>query len=624
MSTCKSIKRLIPASCAWILLLTTTGLFFIYPCRRLHEEYHFSITIAQAIIAFYVISNLFATTFVDPGIIKRADSDEDKDDFRAPIYKEVQIKGHTVRMKWCSTCQFYRPPRCSHCSVCDNCIEKFDHHCPWVNNCIGRRNYRHFFFFLIFLTIHMITIFSWCLIFVINNRNNVNDTAVVVSITLIVIITIFFIPIVGLTGFHIVLVVRGRTTNEQVTRKFNRQINPFSNGFGYNFIFTVCGPRYPGLHTANHLKTTPKDSDIRIYMDNKPDNNEKKLDDLNFSVVDNPKDILLERFDDGPIGNTNNNNNNNPNLNQNQKRIVNESYQESSSLIRNQQQQHLNNRIQQQQSINRLGNNNGLKAEENHVVTMHHTENGTKETTFIALSSSSSSSNPNNNDSSNNKLSSSIFPNQYNNKISAKSLSINEKISANLMNKQQQQQQYSSPMKNDHPHHRFGGNINVNANGPEGGMLIYYSPDAGYNNNVNNFNSNNRYNSDTELQNFQSLPSSSTTQMKNNNGNFLQYIDDDDDSLDFGLNSTSSDNVTTKTKKYFKQPPPPSSSSSSKPMPFQKALDISNKIEHHHQQQQNKNNGANTGVVGRNQVENTVNNNSNRQSQYEMNYEISV
>ena len=183
------------------------------------------------------------------------------------------------------------------------------------------------------------------------------------------------------------------------------------------------------------------------------------------------------------------------------------------------------------------------------------------------------------------------------------------------MNKQQQQ--YSSPMKNDHPHHRFGGNINVNANGPEGGMLIYYSPDAGYNNVNNLLHPNNRYNSDTELQNFQSLP----TQMKNNNGNFLQYIDDDD-SLDFGLNSTSSDNVTTKTKKYFKQPPPPSSSS--KPMPFQKALDISNKIEHHHQQQQNKNNGANTGVVGRNlQVENTVNN-SNRQSQYEMNYEISV
>ena len=41
-----------------------------------------------------------------------------------------------------------RPAKSSHCDVCNNCVENWDHHCLMLNNCIGKRNIRYFIYFI--------------------------------------------------------------------------------------------------------------------------------------------------------------------------------------------------------------------------------------------------------------------------------------------------------------------------------------------------------------------------------------------------------------------------------------------------------------------------------------------
>jgi ankyrin repeat protein len=48
----------------------------------------------------------------------------------------------------CPFCEIKRSSKTRHCQFCNRCVKEFDHHCPWIRNCVGKNNYSVFFAFL--------------------------------------------------------------------------------------------------------------------------------------------------------------------------------------------------------------------------------------------------------------------------------------------------------------------------------------------------------------------------------------------------------------------------------------------------------------------------------------------
>ncbi|KAI1344242.1 hypothetical protein F5Y15DRAFT_365937 [Xylariaceae sp. FL0016] len=111
------------------------------------------------IICYGLTSYFYATCMVyDPGFVPKMNGIAEQ----KAVIDELLSLWKFDETNFCVTCMIRSPLRSKHCRRCQRCVAKHDHHCPWVNNCVGVNNHRHFFLYLISLTFGVL-LFDWIL-----------------------------------------------------------------------------------------------------------------------------------------------------------------------------------------------------------------------------------------------------------------------------------------------------------------------------------------------------------------------------------------------------------------------------------------------------------------------------
>ncbi|XP_008237503.2 PREDICTED: LOW QUALITY PROTEIN: protein S-acyltransferase 8-like [Prunus mume] len=320
-----------------LLIIAPVVIFCVFVAWHLRHEFSsynagYAILVVAIVFTIYVLVLLFLTSARDPGIIPR-NAHPPEEEFRYDPSVSTDVGGRQVAANAVEdrlqafTCMLYRPPRCSHCSICNNCVERFDHHCPWVGQCIGQCNYRYFFLFVSSATLLCIYVFSLSALYIKILMDDYHGTvwkAMKESPASVILMAYCFISlwfVGGLTGFHLYLIGTNQTTYENFRYRADNRINVYNRGCLNNFLEVFCTElkpsrnnfrafveeelqRPPPLPTAREIESDELGGDPRSKVEDDLDIGEDLLKISQRRNIEEIDEDIRSRGSNGPPHNT--------------------------------------------------------------------------------------------------------------------------------------------------------------------------------------------------------------------------------------------------------------------------------------------------------------------------------
>ena len=225
---------------AWVLILSIAHSWFrdILPVvTDLNSSVGVMHFIASGWFCFNAAWNHYMASTVNPGyplpelLPKSEPSEADKLSRRGESWS-----------RFCCTCWQWKPPRTHHCYFCGVCVLKMDHHCPWINNCVGHKNQKYFILMLLYISLatgHITTV----LFFYIKGMvpayfpHKAYQMEPAMGVVFLLSFTIC-IAMVFFLAWNCYLLLSNQTAVECVARRTG---NPFDLGSGYTNLQEVFG-----------------------------------------------------------------------------------------------------------------------------------------------------------------------------------------------------------------------------------------------------------------------------------------------------------------------------------------------------------------------------------------------